>query len=149
MDINDKGVNIADPAYKGKYKLVNIMGTWCPNCRDEINFLKEVKQEFDNIEIITIAFEKYREKAKAIQVLKKYKSTMNFDWPLLYGGYADKEETTKLLPFLDKIYSYPTLILLDGNNNIIDIHTGFYGPATSQYQSFKTNFYSKLKQLQI
>ncbi|MBT8234014.1 MAG: TlpA family protein disulfide reductase, partial [Bacteroidia bacterium] len=141
--------DINDPKYKSKYKLINIMGTWCPNCRDEINFLKEVQAKHPNIEIISIAFEKYRDTEKAMAILKKYKSQMNFDWPILLGGYANKKETGETFEFLDKIYSYPTLLLVDDNNKIIDIHTGFNGPATSEYQAFKKDYYSKLAGLNI
>lgn len=141
--------DINDPKYKSKYKLINIMGTWCPNCRDEINFLKEVQAKHPNIEIISIAFEKYRDTEKAMTILKKYKSQMNFDWPILLGGYANKKETGETFEFLDKIYSYPTLLLVDDNNKIIDIHTGFNGPATSEYQAFKKDYYSKLAGLNI
>ncbi len=140
-------VQLSDEAFNDKIKLINIMGTWCPNCKDEIKFLKNLANENQDISIISIAFEKYKEKEKAIDVLKKYKNKMEITWPLLYGGYANKSETTKSFDFLDKIYSYPTLIIVDKNNTVVDIQTGFYGPATSEYDNFKKEFYSKLDQL--
>ena len=74
----------------------------------------------------------------------KYKQTLGFDWPILLGGYANKKETGATFPFLDKIYSYPTLLILDRENNIKYIHTGFNGPATSKYDTFKKDFETKL-----
>jgi len=146
---SNKNVSITDPQFDGKYKLINIMGTWCPNCRDEINFLKEVQKYNKDIAIISLAFEKYIDEKKAFEVLKKYKQQMAFNWPILLGGYADKKETGETFSFLDKIYSYPTLLLIDDNNNIVDIHTGFNGPATVEYQNFKKEFFSKLKELNL
>ncbi len=132
----------------GKIKLINIMGTWCPNCKDEILYLQQLDKKYgDKIDTYTIAFERYRDKEKANKVLKTYKEKLGFDWPILLGGYADKSETTKTFPFLDKIYSYPTLLVLDGENKIRFIHTGFNGPATSKFASFKVEFESKLDQL--
>jgi thiol-disulfide isomerase/thioredoxin len=145
----NKKVSINDSEYEGKYKLINIMGTWCPNCRDEINFLKEVQKYNKDIAIISLAFEKYRDEKKAFSVLQKYKQEMAFNWPILLGGYADKEETSEAFSFLDKIYSYPTLLLIDDKNYIVDIHTGFYGPATSQYSTFRKDFFEKLKSLNL
>ena len=140
-------VNIDDPKYNDKIKLVNIMGSWCPNCKDEIHFLQDFSKQEPEIEIISIAFEKYKEKQKSIDVLKRYKSKMGITWPLLYGGYANKSETTETLGFLDKIISYPTLVILDQNNHVVDVQTGFYGPATSQYEAYKSRFYGIIEQL--
>lgn len=147
QDVNGESVSLEDARYQDKIKLINIMGTWCPNCRDEINFLKDVKAKHPEVEVITIAFERYRDAKKAMDVLSKYKSKLDFDWPILLGGYADKKETAELLPFIDKIYSYPTLIMVDKQNVISDIHTGFNGPATSKYDAFEKEFYSKLNSL--
>lgn len=144
---NNVMVSLDDAEYKDKYKLINIMGTWCPNCKDEMLFLKEVKKEFPEIEIISIAFEQYRDVNKSLEVIKTYKSQLNFSWPILLGGYANKKETTESFSFLDQIYSYPTLLLVDKNNQIVDIHTGFNGPATSKYETFKNSFFAKLKNL--
>jgi len=141
----NKLVSISDPEYKGKIKLINIMGTWCPNCRDEISFLKELKTEFPQVEIFSLAFERYRDETKAMNVLKKYKKNMQFDWPLLLGGYASKSETAETLNFVDKIYSYPTLLLVNSDNKIIDIHTGFYGPATPEYANFTKEYKAKIR----
>ena len=140
-------VSLDDPKYSDKIKLINIMGTWCPNCRDEIKFLKEVESEFgkDRVAIFSLAFEKYRDEEKAFSVMRRYREVLEFDWPFLLGGYANKSETGEILSFIDKIYSYPTLIMVNKENKIIDIHTGFYGPATSKYESFKKGFINKLK----
>ena len=142
-----QSISLSDPQYDGKIKLINIMGTWCPNCRDEIDFLKELKSKNSNVEIISVAFEKYKDEEKCIAQIKKYKDKMDFDWNILYGGYASKQMTGEILGFVDKIYSYPTLLLLDGDNKIIDIHTGFYGPATPEHESFKKEYFDKINKI--
>lgn len=146
--LNGQNVSLSDPEFEGKIKLVNLMGTWCPNCKDEIEFLKEVKQNNPDVAIISIAFEKYKDKDKAFEILRRYKKTRGVDWPLLYGGYANKKENSEALEFIDQLYAYPTLLIVDSNNRIVDIQTGFYGPATSQYQEFKNKFYGILNNLQ-
>lgn len=145
--LNGEKISLSDEAFKDKIKLVNIMGSWCPNCKDEILFLQKLKEQNPEIEIISIAFEKYRDKDKALEVLRRYKREMNITWPLLYGGYADKEETGKAFDFLDKIYSYPTLVIIDQNNQVKRIQTGFYGPATSKHDAFKKEFYSIINEI--
>jgi hypothetical protein len=36
--------------------------------------------------------------------------------------------------------AFPTTLFLDKNNKVVRIHTGFSGPATSEYAAFKTDF---------
>ena len=72
---------------------------------------------------------------------------MYISWPVLHGGYAYKKETTQSLGFVDKIYSYPTMILMDKDKQVIDIHTGFNGPATSKYADFDKEFRKKIEAL--
>ncbi len=148
---NSKGdlVSLNKSTNDHRLTLVNIMGTWCPNCRDEIEYLKEIQKAYANedLHIYSIAFERYREEAKALLQLDNFQKVMDFDWPLLLGGYANKKETSETFGFLDKIYSYPTLIVIDNQNNIQHIHTGFNGPATSVFEDFDKDFRAKLDQL--
>ena len=41
---------------------------------------------------------------------------------------------------LNAVIAYPTMIFLDRQNQVVAIHTGFSGPATSAYESFKKEF---------
>ncbi|MBT8190014.1 MAG: TlpA family protein disulfide reductase [Bacteroidia bacterium] len=136
---------------EGRVKLINIMGTWCPNCKDEISFLNEVTSKFDEkaISIVSLAFERYKDQSVAMDRLRKYKETMGFDWPILLGGYANKKDNSEALTFIDQIYSYPTLLVLDQSNEIKYIHTGFYGPATKEFNQFRSDFLYKIDKLLI
>lgn len=141
-NIDGKSISLEDEKYQGKAKLVQIMGTWCPNCRDETKFLVDYfkKNPTKNLEIITIAFEKYRDKTKAFNALRTYKEKFGMDYELLLGGYSNKKEAAAALPMLNHVLSYPTLIFLDKNNKVQRIHTGFNGPATSEYNDFVKGF---------
>ena len=53
-------VGLQDPEYKNKVVVIQILGTWCPNCLDESRFLApfyEWKKE-EGLEVIGLAFEK-------------------------------------------------------------------------------------------
>lgn len=146
--VNESGVTISlsDEQYKGKAKIIQIMGTWCPNCMDETIFLKEYFAEnpMDDVALISIGFERYLDEAKSLAALKRYKDRMDIKHEVLLGGYYDKKSAQEKIPQLDKIISYPTLLFVDQDNNIIKIHTGFNGPATPGYQDFKKEFGSIL-----
>ncbi len=148
VDIKGNTIDINSDDYEDKIILINIMGTWCPNCADEIKFLKEIKNKYgDKIEVISLAYERYRNSDKCISVLNNYADKMGITWPIIYAGYANKKETSESLTFIDKIYSYPTLLTIDKSRKISNIHTGFSGPATSMYAQFKVDFNNKLDAL--
>jgi thiol-disulfide isomerase/thioredoxin len=148
-NINGEIVSLEDERFQNKVKIVQIMGTWCPNCRDETNFLVDYlnRKQPKDLEVIAIGFERYREKEKALNALRNYKENFGMSYELLWGGYFDKNEANETLPMLNHILSYPTMIFIDRNNKVRKIHTGFSGPATSAYSSFLTDFELFLDQL--
>lgn len=142
---NEKGemVSLDDPQYEDKIIALQIMGTWCPNCMDESNFLKGYKSSHPevNMEIIGLAFERYEDTEKSLATIAKYRNLMKIPYQILLAGTStSKAKAKESLPFIDKIYSYPTLIVLDKSHTIVSIHTGFDGPATSAYSQFTEDF---------
>jgi thiol-disulfide isomerase/thioredoxin len=141
-DLDGKDVSLSDEIFKDKVKLVKITGTWCPNCKDESLFLMDYLENnpSEDIEVIEVAFERYKDPEKAKEVLKRYKKKMNLPFTVLYGGYADKSITSEKFPQISKVLSYPTLIFVDKSNKIRHVHTGFAGPATSDFPEFERKF---------
>lgn len=141
-------ISLDDKEFDGKIKLVNILGTWCPNCRDESKFLRDYLKRKPNIEAISICFERFKDEKKSLEAIDKYTEQLELDWPFLYGGFANKAENQKVLSFMDKLISYPTLMIIDGQNKVRYVHTGFSGPATSKFESFKLEFDKIIDQLE-
>lgn len=146
---NGKEVSLEDEEFKGKIKIISVMGTWCPNCMDETIFLKDyfAKHPDTNIVQMAIGFERYKDKARNLAALKRFSEKMNISYPVLYGGYYSKEESAKSLPFLEKVVSYPTILFVDQNNRIQKVYTGFNGPATPQYEAFSNEFENILSEM--
>jgi thiol-disulfide isomerase/thioredoxin len=38
--VTGKKVSLTDDKYRGKVVILQLFGTWCPNCMDETKFLK-------------------------------------------------------------------------------------------------------------
>ena len=145
---NESGeiISLKDKEFKNKIVLVQIMGTWCPNCLDEskfyVNYLKENPNS--NVKIIGLAFEVAKTKEAAFKRMKRLKDRIGIEYPLLladFGNIADKAMAQSKLPMLNHILSYPTTIFLDKKGTVRKIHTGFNGPATGKkYDEFKIEF---------
>jgi hypothetical protein len=66
---------------------------------------------------------------------------VNADYPILYGGSADRDEIARKLPFMDRLGAYPTTIILSRDGTVHAIHTGFSGPATGEaYEQLRRRF---------
>lgn len=139
---DDVLVSLSDPSYLNKPVILCIMGTWCPNCLEEskflINYLESHPEK--DIKILAIAYEKYRDKEKALSMIKNYKKRLNIPYEIVYGGYYDKEEASNTNGIIDKILAYPTMVLLNKDHKITNVYTGFYGSATSEHENFKQEF---------
>lgn len=142
-------IRLDDPRYAGKVKLVQIMGTWCPNCRDETDYLLDYLAEnpSGDLAVIALAFERYRDPERARAAVARYRDQMDLNYEVLLAGHYDKAEAGAALPMLDRVLSYPTLLFVDRDNRVRKIHTGFNGPATSRFDEFDEDFRRTVAQL--
>jgi thiol-disulfide isomerase/thioredoxin len=127
--------------YKNKIVLIQILGSWCPNCKDEVAYFSSLKKQYSDLEVIGLCFEVQKDLDGKIAQVKRLKQHFNIDYPLLIAGSASKKESAEKLPFLNHIVSYPTTIVIDKTGKVRKVHTGFYGPSTGKYyEDFKKEF---------
>ncbi len=138
-----------DPEREGKVRIFQIFGTWCPNCRDETAFLTMYLKDHpeQDISVVALAFERHTSPEKAWNAINTYRDQLDIPYPIVWAGSSDKQATAEALPMLSSIVSFPTLIIMDQNDEIVRIHTGFSGPATSEYQAFTRKFSELMQQL--
>lgn len=150
-DTAGKMVSSTDASFAGKPKIIQIMGTWCPNCRDETEFLLDYlsKNPEPGFEIIGISFERHTDRNKALNAIRTYQEKMKVPYPILYGGSNNKAEASKALPMLNEVVAFPTLIFLDKEDRVVAIHTGFNGPATPGYHEFVSQFNSLIDSIKM
>ena len=134
-DLDGTMVSLTDEKYQDKVVLVQIFGTWCPNCMDETVFYRDwhEKNKDRGVEIIGLAYEIKDDFEYAKSRVEKMKKNLNVDYDFLIAGTADKEAAGKTLPMLNHIMSFPTTIFIDRTGKVRKIHTGFNGPATGDY----------------
>jgi thiol-disulfide isomerase/thioredoxin len=134
-DLEGKLFTFPNENYKGKITIIQIMGTWCPNCMDETRYFKELKNKYNNqgLEIISIGYEvgsTFEEHAEKISSLQK---RLDLNFKFLVGGSANKDLASKHFNMLNQIISFPTAIFIGRDGKIKKIHTGFSGPGTGEY----------------
>jgi len=131
-DLNGKPVSLSDPQYKGKVVIIQVMGSWCPNCMDETAWMTEVYNKYHSqgLEIIALAYERSPDTAKANPNIRRVRDHFNAPYTFLNTGKSGKNAASESLPFLNGIMSFPTTIYIDKEGNVRMVYTGFNGPAT-------------------
>lgn len=136
-DIDGHNVSLSDKRFKGKIVLIQIMGSWCPNCMDETSFLSSFYNEYrqKGVEIVGLAYERSTDFARSQKSLRSFQQRFHVKYPLLITGVAvgDPKRAEKTLPQLEEIVGFPTTIFLDRTGKIARIHTGFNGPGTGAH----------------
>ena len=151
-DTNGKFVSLNDIQFKDKVVVVQILGTWCPNCLDETQFFLSYIEENPNEDLafVGLSVEAAKTEEKAMNRIKNMIDKFNIPYPILlaqYGG-TDKKKFLKKIPMLENIISYPTTIIIDKSGKVNSIHTGFNGPATGQaYLDYKKDFKTEIEGL--
>lgn len=151
-DINGEFISLNDEQFKNKVVVVQILGTWCPNCLDETQFFLSYLNENPNEDLafIGLSVETAKTKEKALKRISSMIEKFDIPYPILLAQYGstDKEIFLEKIPMLENIISYPTTIIIDKSGKVNSIHTGFNGPATGQaYTDYKNEFETEIKGL--
>jgi len=144
-DLDSNIVSLRDDRFRNKVVVVQIIGSWCPNCMDETAYLSQYyKQNRQRgVEILALAYEYTSNFARSKKSLQKFKDRFNVDYPFLITGVTvtDSLRTEKTLPELTPIKYFPTTIIIDKKGVIRKLDNGFYGPGTgNHFNEFKKEF---------
>ena len=132
-DMNGKRISLSDEKYKGKPVIVQLMGSWCPNCMDETKFFNELFPKYNpkGLQIIGLSFEtnNFEESKDRIE---RFVKQLDAKYDFLYSGEVGKN-ISETLPFIEKLNGYPTTFYLDKEHKIVKVYTGFSGPGTGEH----------------
>lgn len=149
-DLEGKLTSLDEERYKDKIIILQILGTWCPNCMDETIFLSEWyrRNASKGVEIIGLAYEIKPDFEYAKNRVQTMKEKLKVPYDFLIAGTSSTEAASESLPMLNKVISFPTTIIIDKEGTVRRIHTGFSGPATGiYYEEFVDDFNQFMKDL--
>lgn len=143
-------ISLNDERYKNKVVIVQLLGSWCPNCMDETAYLSQLYKKYKNsgLEIIGLAYERTTDFSKAAELVTRLKKRFDVEYEILITGLSGKDKASENFPMLNKITAFPTTVILDKNGKVNTIHTGFSGPATGKaYNDFTLNTEKLIQEL--
>ncbi len=135
QDINGEDLTADSDRFKNKPIILYVFGTWCPNCADQAELLREYAEIYKDtdLEIIGLAFEYTGDRERDIRQIREYKKRWDIPWTLSLGGITSKRVAANSLPFTDEVLSFPSTFFADRNHKIKAVHVGINGPATGKY----------------
>lgn len=134
--LNESGASVTfdSSRWQNHVSIIQIMGSWCPNCTDESKYFKSIREKHGDthLQIIPIAFERGDDIAASCARVRKQFNQLGLTYPFYYGGKSGRSDALQTLPFLKEVNSFPTSIFIDKKGNIRRVYTGFYGPGTGK-----------------
>jgi len=136
-------VSTDDARFKGKPMVLQVMGSWCPNCMDETRFLADWYKSAlrGDVQVLGLAYERKAERAYWKGRLSRVISYQKVPYSIGYAGKANRDSAAASLPFLSAVKSFPTTIFLNRRHEVVAVHTGYSGPATGKaFVEYRTKF---------
>ncbi len=133
-DLNGNLVSNTDARFKDKVVLVDVSGSWCPNCHDEAPFLDALYKKYHarGLKIVTLDFEdpdEYADPARLRAFIARYKPA----FPVLLAGTT--EQAQEKLPQAVNLDSWPTTFFIGRDGKVKHAHSGFSAKATGQFNA--------------
>ena len=138
-------ISLSDARYQNKVVVIELMGSWCPNCIDESRFLAPFYRKYQSkgVEVIGMAFEYSPDITVSGPKIANFKKKIGIDYEVVFAGTPGDETIAQVLPMLHKINGFPTTFIIDKKGIVREIHTGFSGPGTGVYYTDWTQEFEK------
>ncbi|EKD32140.1 MAG: alkyl hydroperoxide reductase/thiol specific antioxidant/Mal allergen [uncultured bacterium] len=147
-NLKGEAVSLKDEQFKDEVVILQISGSWCPNCLDESKFLAEIFQKYQpNLEVVCLAFERPEEFEAAKTEAMKLVNVAKIPYEVLITGFTPSK-IKEALPELENFKAFPTTIIIDKKGVVRRIHSGFSGPGTGiHYTNFVKEFTTFIEEL--
>lgn len=137
-DLEGNLVSHTDPKFQGKVVLVNISGSWCPNCHDEAPFLVSLYDKYrdQGFEIVSLSFESGDQLENPTR-LRAFIDEYGIDYTVLLPG--EPSEVEEKVPQAVNLNSFPTTFILGRDGRVRHVHAGFPSPGSAEYYEKAVN----------
>ena len=128
-DLDGHPVSNTDPRFKGKVVVVDVMGSWCPNCHDEAPYLQALYRKYhaQGLEVVALDFEQPEQLANP-QRLKAFIQRYGLTYTVLLAG--DTKAVNAKLPQAKNLNAWPTTFFVGRDGLVKATHVGFTSPGS-------------------
>jgi thiol-disulfide isomerase/thioredoxin len=146
-DLSGQQVTNEDARFRGKVVLINIGGSWCPNCHDEAPFLADLYKRYHSrgLEIVGISFEEADQLPDPVR-LRAFIKRYGIEYTVVVGG--EPSEANIKLPQAQNFNAWPTTFFVGRDGLVRGAHAGFPSAASGElFAKAKEEFEAKVERL--
>ncbi len=131
-DLDGRQITQDDPRFKGKVVVLNITGSWCPNCHDEAPFLAELDAKYraKGLEVVGLDFEN-PEDMKELKRLRAFIQRYGLKYTVLVAGV--RQDVNTLLPQAVNLNAWPTTFFIGRDGKVRTVHVGFPSRGSKEF----------------
>jgi hypothetical protein len=133
-DLDGNLVSLGDARFAGQVRILQVTGSWCPNCHDETKLLAQLDHGYreKGLSITALCFEVSGDRERDSLQARRMLARHDAGYLALLAGRSDKAASRQALPALDEVHAFPTTIFLHRDGRVRAVHTGFSGPAAPE-----------------
>jgi thiol-disulfide isomerase/thioredoxin len=146
-DLAGHVVASTDSRFQGKVLIVDIGGSWCPNCHDEAPLLEELYKKYRSrgLEVVTLSFEEAEQLENPTR-LRAFIEHYHLDYTVLLAGTTD--QLHEKVPQAVNLDAYPTTFFIGRDGRVRAVHAGFAARATGEFNTrLRQDFTRQIEQL--
>ena len=146
-DVNGKLVSNTDPQFKNKVVLVNVTGSWCPNCHDEAPYLASLYRKYHSkgVEIVALDFEDPAQ-IQTLTRLRAFIKRYGIEYDYLVAG-AQKDVHEKV-PQAVNLNAWPTTFFIGRDGLVHAVETGFTSSGSGEFdRDVKAKYVANIEKL--
>lgn len=149
-DLGGRALLLGGPEFAGRPLLIQVFGSWCPNCHDEAALLCEYQRRFEpeGLALLGLAAEFGDDPARDRVQVERYAERHGIGYPLAILSKADKAAAGEALGLSGPLVAFPTTLFVARDGHITALHSGFSGPATgADHQRLREEFERRIEAL--
>ncbi|MAG54817.1 MAG: hypothetical protein CMJ83_00845 [Planctomycetes bacterium] len=149
-DLDGKLRSLNDASFRGQARIIEVFGTWCPNCHDHGAYMADLHRRYGKkgLSVVGLAFEHTDDHARSVRQVRRFMKRHGGSFPVLVAGLSDKKKATAQLGLLDRVRSYPTTIFIGKDGTVRGVYQGFSGPASGpDHQRLKERFEALIERI--
>jgi thiol-disulfide isomerase/thioredoxin len=129
-DLTGKEITNADARFRHKVVVIDVMGSWCPNCHDEAPFLQALYAKYhkDGLEVVALDFEQRPDQLADPARLRAFIARYGLTYTVLLAG--ETKDVNAKLPQALHLNAWPTTFFIGRDGLVKGTHVGFTSPGS-------------------
>jgi thiol-disulfide isomerase/thioredoxin len=132
FDLDGTPSSLGEALPPGRAWIIEILGTWCPNCHEASTFLMQLREEYGErgLAVLGLAFQMSSNFERNVADVRRYGKRNGIGYPVLLASSDAPISPSFLFPPRSGQFAFPTVLFLDRDQHLYATYTGFSGPST-------------------